>query len=115
MDQSKILDTIKGMIGIANTDQFNDEIIPLINSEFSTLYMIGVGPEGFAINTGNEPWTSFTESGTIANMAKEYIALKVQLIFDPPSNSFVNESKQKRINELEWRLRLLGEPGGWDK
>lgn len=116
MDTTSILESIKGRIGVENDTEFDDELIPLINAELSSLYMIGIGPaDGFAIKDRDDLWSSFTSNGVIKNLAMEYIALRVGLIFDPPTNSFVNESKKRKADELEWRLRVLGEPGGWDK
>lgn len=107
----KILPDIRRMLGIEGDDQFDDEIIPLINAELSTIVMIGIGPEnGFAIETGDETWDDFTMNGVAQNIAREYIALRVGMIWDPPQNSFVNDTKIKKSAELEWRLRILGEP-----
>lgn len=109
--ETTILGEIRKLIGIEDDTQFDDEIIPLINSEFSTIAMIGIGPsDGFSIESGNETWSDFCSNGVAVRLCKEYIALKVGIVFDPPQNSFVNDTKLKRIAELEWRLRILGEP-----
>lgn len=105
MKQS-ILTTIKKMLGIEEDyAAFDLDIIVHINTVFMTLNQLGVGPEeGFSISGNNETWLSFTENIKLFNGVKTYIYLKVKLVFDPPTSSFVLESMKKEIAELEWRL-----------
>ena len=106
-----ILTTIKKMLGIeASYDAFDTDIIVNINTVFMTLTQLGVGPEtGFSISGEYERWTDFTGSLKTFESVKTYIYLKVKLVFDPPTNSFVLESMKREITELEWRLNVQAE------
>lgn len=89
---------------------FDDDVIDLINSSFALLQQLGVGPvEGYSISTGDELWSDFMEQSPVLNYAKELIWLDVSLMFDPPSSSFVTESKNRRRNELIWRINVSAE------
>lgn len=101
-----ILTTIKKLLGIEEYyEAFDTDVMIHINSVFMTLNQLGVGPdEGFSISGKYETWEQFTENIKLYNGVKTYIYLKVKLVFDPPSSSFVLESMRKEIAELEWRL-----------
>ena len=36
--------------------------------------------------------------------------MKVKLVFDPPSNSFTQQSMKDEIKELEWRMNVEVDP-----
>ena len=76
-----------------------------INSVFSILHQLGVGPEkSFSIQGDTETWDDFIEDDTNFNDVRTYIYLKVRLIFDPPSSSAVMSAMERQISELEWRI-----------
>lgn len=106
-----ILTSIKKLLGIVEEyTHFDDDLIMHINSVFSTLSQIGVGPvEGFAISNSYTTWDAFTTDKFILGAVKPYVYLKVKLVFDPPTNSSVLSSMERQISELEWRLNLNGE------
>lgn len=90
---------------------FDDDVIDLINSSFALLQQLGVGPpEGFSISTGDELWTDFIEASPVLNFVKELVWLDVSLMFDPPSSSFVLDSKNRRRDELIWRINVSVDP-----
>lgn len=101
-----ILTSIKKMLGMAEEyTEFDVDIIININSVFSTLRQLGVGPlEGFVIEDDDASWSDFTSDESKWQMVKTYVYLKTRLAFDPPTNGTVIESINKQINELEWRL-----------
>ena len=107
-----ILTSIKKLLGIAEDyTHFDTDIIIHINSIFSILTQLGVGPEtGFSIRDATTLWTEFTQDDTTIEMVKTYVYLKVRLIFDPPANSSVTASIEKAISELEWRLNVAVDP-----
>lgn len=41
---------------------------------------------------------------TLIGFIKNYVYLKVKLVFDPPTSSFVVESIKQSISEYEWRI-----------
>lgn len=107
-----ILDSIKSLLGIDAVDfSFDQEIIMHINSIFSTLNQLGVGPsDGFKITDDKTLWTAFTEERIDIEFIKSYIYLKVRLLFDPPQNSFLVKAIEDQTKELEWRIQLQVEP-----
>lgn len=40
---------------------------------------------------------------------KDYVYLKVKLLFDPPSSSAAIQSTESLISEIEWRLNVTAE------
>lgn len=107
-----ILDSVKKMLGITSEyEQFDKDIIMHINSVFTILNQLGVGPEGgFAIADKSNKWTDFIGTGKTLEAIKSYVYLKVKLIFDPPLSSTALESYSKLISELEWRILLSADP-----
>lgn len=103
-----ILDSVKKLLGItAEYRQFDADLIIHINSVFSILYQMGVGPEdGFSIEDESATWQDFSEDRKVLEAVKTYINLKVRLMFDPPASSQVTDSINKMISELEWRLNV---------
>lgn len=108
---SSILLSVKKMLGpSADYDVFDPELIIYINSVFGTLHQLGVGPEEkFVITGDSELWSDFTTEGEEIEEIKSYMYLRVRLLFDPPSSSFVLSSFKEQIKELEWRLQCKAE------
>ncbi len=108
-----ILTTIKKLLGISEEDtSFDIDIIVNINSAFSILYQLGVGDSGFSITGSSERWSDYLEDMSKLEMIKNYIYLKVKLVFDPPQSSRVIESYENQIKELEFRINVEVDPGG---
>lgn len=101
-----ILDTIKQMLQIsADCDSFDGELIVHINSALSVLNRLGVGPKnGFSIRDNTATWADFIGSNEKFGIVKEYIYIKVKMLFDPPLSSFVAESMKETAKEYEWRI-----------
>lgn len=102
-----ILLTVKKMLGIAEEyHAFDLDIIININSVFLTLNQLGVGPDKpYHIIDESEVWTDFVDPTEVPGI-QTYVYLKVRLLFDPPTNSFLVESIKQQITELEWRLNV---------
>lgn len=110
-----ILSSIKKLLGLVELyTPFDADIIIHINSVFSILRQLGIGPDtGFSISDEKSKWSDFLsgdEKSSLVEMVKTYMYLKVRLMFDPPANSFVVESFNKQIAELEWRLSVAYTP-----
>lgn len=108
-----ILTSIKKLLGIAEEyEHFDPDLIMHINSVFSILTQLGVGPsEGFSIEDDGAVWSDFIpEKKSKIECVKSYIHLKVKLLFDPPLGSAVIESMNRTISELEWRLMVAVDP-----
>lgn len=108
-----ILTSIKKLLGITEADKsFDVDIIIHINSVFSDLTQLGVGPsEGFSIENEHDFWSKFipVENVKLFNNVKTYMYLRVKLLFDPPTNSAVLAAMQKEADKLEWRLNVAAE------
>lgn len=106
-----ILNSIKKMLGIdeSNTN-FDTDVMIHINSVFADLKQLGVGPtDGFRITGTYETWSEFTGGTIDIESVKSYMYLRVRLLFDPPTNSFLVDSMTKQADKLEWRLNVAAE------
>lgn len=104
---SSILLTIKKMLGIDEEyHPFDLDIIININSVFLQLNQLGVGPDDpFRITNAEATWQEFLGDTQLDFPGVETLVyLRVRLLFDPPTNSFLVEEMRKQIAELEWRL-----------
>lgn len=109
-----ILTSIKKMLGIEESyTHFDSDLVMHINSVFSILTQMGVGPsDGFSIEDEDKEWNDFLHGDPAKlSLVKSYIFLKVRLLFDPPQNSFAVESINRQISEFEWRLNVEADSG----
>jgi hypothetical protein len=105
-----ILDTIKQMLGVEITSTaFDTDIIVHINSVLITLNQLGIGTENFFITGNSETWDDFLNNTAGLEIIKSYVYLKVKILFDPSTNSSVNDAITRQISELEWRLNIKAE------
>lgn len=112
---STILNDVKKILGLdASYTAFDTDIITHINTVFVVLNGLGIGPtNGFQITDNTTTWDAYIGTDLNLNSVKTYIALRVQMIFDPPSTSFVIEARNKVIEELEVRLSITREDKSW--
>lgn len=110
-----ILNSVKKVLGLAEDyTVFDEDVIMHINTAFSTLTQLGVGPpEGFMIEDATAEWNEFIVDDIQYNSVKSYVFLKVSMLFDPPQTSYLITAKEKQIQELEWRLNVHREETGW--
>lgn len=112
-DNNSILNTTKSKLGIEPDDtDFDNDIIDDINSVFSILYQLGVGPTAsqFTIKDSTETWDKFIGDEKNIYDVKTYMFMKVRLMFDPPTSSSVLNAFEKQIAELESRLNYEVDP-----
>ena len=109
-----ILNTTKKLLGIAEENtEFDLDIILHINSVFTILTQLGVGPsKGFFITDGSATWSDFIPEGEMMEAVKSYMGCKVRMLFDPPTSSATMQALQNMCNELEWRLNVLCDKTG---
>ena len=110
--RSSILGSTKAMLGIVpEYTVFDDQLIMLINSQFSTLFQLGVGPEdGFEIEGEDETWKDYLEDNKLLKLVITFVHLNVRLMFDPPTNSFAVDAIKKQIDEYTWRINVMVDP-----
>lgn len=106
-----ILISIKKLLGIEEGyENFDTDIIIHINTVFSTLTQLGVGPnKGYSIKDETATWNDYLKGDERLESVKTYVYLRVKMIFDPPSASSVAEAYNRTIQELEWRLNVAAE------
>lgn len=107
-----ILITIKKLLGIVEScTDFDEILITHINSVFSNLHQLGVGPkEGYAISSSADRWEDYVvENQNLLRNIRTYMYQKVKLMFDPPQNSALLESINRQIAEQEWRINTCVE------
>lgn len=111
--EDSVLNSTKKVLGVdASYTAFDQDIIMHINSVFSTLHQLGVGPaDGFEIQGVDEKWSDYIAGNKLLNSVKTYMYLRVRLLFDPPATSFHQESMQNQLKELEWRLNVQSDGG----
>src|SRR3954454_21041435 len=115
MEQS-ILKSTKKILGIGPDDtSFDLDIITHINTEFSTLTDLGVGPEaGFVIEDESAEWDSYLPDDLVKlSKVKTCVYLRTRLLFDPPTSSYLLEAVKGQLQEAEWRLNTNREATGW--
>lgn len=106
-----ILTSIKKLLGIEEDyEHFDHDIIMHINTVFSDLAQLGVGPsDGFMIENRDAVWNDFVSDSAKLQAVKSYMHLRVKLLFDPPSSSAVLASYERQIDKFEWRLNAAAE------
>ena len=106
--QDSILDSIKKLLQIEpDYDEFDVDIMIHINSVFSTLFQIGVGPQtaAFRITSQANAWSEFIGDDSFLEEVKSYIYLRVKRLFDPPETSYGGDAFKDQLKEMEWRLQ----------
>lgn len=114
--EPSILKSTKKILGIASDyTAFDLDIITHINTAFSTLTQLGVGPAaGFMIEDDAATWAEFIgDTDLQLNSVKSYIFLRTRLLFDPPATSYLINAYENQIRELEWRLNTHREETQW--
>lgn len=110
-----ILTSTKKALGLEEDyEAFDPDIIMHINSVFSTLNQLGIGPGlGFMIEDKEALWDTFLGGDPRLNNVKTYVYLRVRMLFDPPQTGFHTTAMQDQIKELEWRINVQREDEQW--
>ena len=113
IDIDSILTSTKKRLGMTEEyEAFDDDIILYINGVFATLNQLGVGPaEGFEIQDATTKWSDYLSNNKRLNFVKDYMHLKVKLIFDPPASSTILKAYEDMIKELEFRILVETDRG----
>lgn len=121
MEQS-ILKSTKNSLGVGDDDtSFDEQLLQHINSAFSTLTDMGVGPQGgFVIEDASTEWAEYYPETTdpaklkvMLSKVKTVVFLRTKLLFDPPTNSYLMDATKGQLGEAEWRLNVNREETDW--
>lgn len=109
--ENSILETVKKMLGIFDSDNaFDQDLIVYINSAFTKLWQLGIPKDKQFVITGkNEKWKDINYNNPNIEDIITYIFLNVKYLFDPPTSSFVLDSIKESIKEFEWRINMTAE------
>jgi len=108
--ESSILIATKEILGLdSDDDAFDLDIVTHINTSLSVLFRMGVLLEPKSIQDMAAKWDSLDLEPEILNMARSYIFLKTQFLWDPPTTSFLIKARQDQIAELEYRMSIYAE------
>lgn len=113
--ENSILKSTKKMLGLADDyTAFDHDIVVHINSVFTDLEQLGIGPEGgYMIDDGGiETWDDYVTTDVpslMLNSVRTYMFLRVKALFDPPQPGYLMDATQKQIEKAEWRLNVARE------
>ena len=110
--ETSILYSIKKLLGIpSEVTEFDTDILIHINSVFSILTQLGVGPSsGFSIEDSSAEWSDFIGDDARLSDVKSFVYLKTRLLFDPPASSAAMDAMNRMASELEWRINVSVDP-----
>jgi len=114
--EDSILKTTKKLLGIPSSSTvFDLDVTLYINSAFSELNSLRIGPEGgFRIEDDQATWTDYLDGDEATrDSVKTLVALMVKLEWDPPSSSYAIDSMRKQIDMHQWRLSMAMEGVKW--
>lgn len=102
-----ILYSEKNLLGIDIDDtSFDTNLIILINGIIPELYQLGVLTQVISISGPEATWSDILGDRVNVPDVKNFVYLKLRLLFDPPTNSFLIDAFQKQIAEYEWRMNV---------
>lgn len=111
--EESILLSLKKLLGIdKEVTDFDTDLIIHINSVFTILYQLGVGPSTpFVITGETETWKDFLNDESMIALVKSYMYLKVRLVFDITTlTSGQVDAFKNQIAEFEARLNYMVDP-----
>lgn len=105
-----IVEDVKEVLGIDSRGyNFDTDICMHINTAISTLRQLGATDYREFITGSGTVWEDVFKPEMSLFLVRSYVYLRCRLLFDPPSNSFVQTAIENQISELEWRIQVLAE------
>jgi hypothetical protein len=113
--ENSILKSVKKMCSVADDDpSFDLDLLLHINTVFADLNQLGVGPDdGYAIEDAVPTWDQYLGTDKNSNNIKQYMYLRVRMVFDIPATSFTQIAMKEQIAELTWRINVHREEKKW--
>lgn len=115
MLEPSILNSTKKILGIeADYTDFDLDIMTHINTVFTILSQLGVGPAGgYMIESADEEWAELLGEDIDLNSIKTYVYLRVRILFDPPTTPHLINALEEQRKELEYRISQHREVTHW--
>lgn len=113
---TSILNDTKKMLGLAEDyNPFDLDVLTHINAVLSIVTQLGVGPpRGLVVEDETTQWESFLPlDDPRFNAVKTYVYLRVRLLFDPPTTSYLITAMEQQVQELTWRINVAREEEAW--
>lgn len=112
-----VLTSTKKILGLDESyTVFDQDIMTHINSALMVVSQIGIGPEeGMEITSDLDLWKDILPADVMYNTVKTYVYLRVRILFDPPTTSFMITALEDQLREYEWRLNVHRESSQWTK
>jgi hypothetical protein len=106
--ETSILKSTKMVLGVSPSyTEFDQDILTHINSTFSTLTQLGVGPAVFTITDDTTEWSDYiADDDILLGWIRTLVHLKVRMGWDPPATSYTQTAFEKHIEQLEWRINV---------
>lgn len=100
-----ILDSVKSYLGLQASDTaYDSDVIMAINAIMVVLNQFGVGPsDPFVVDGNSQTWLDLLGDDPIGGV-REYVNMRVKMLFDPPTNTYVVQALKEQIEEFEWRI-----------
>lgn len=110
-EDDSILSSIKIALGIVPEDtSFDSNIKMCINSCINILQQLGVHSDSpYQITDSDNTWQDYLGSDGKLSTVKSWMALKVKLLFDPPTSSAAMQAATTLLSEMEWRILMENE------
>lgn len=100
-----ILNSVKSYLGISIEDTaFDADVLMAINAVMVVLNQLGIGPNGvFVVDGEQQTWSDLLGDDPVGGV-REYVNLRVKMLFDPSTNNQIMDALKEQISEFEWRL-----------
>ena len=100
-----ILNSVKSYLGVPfDVTAFDPDIIMSINAIMIVLHQFGIGPNTpYVVENALQTWGDFLGEDSIGGI-REYVNMRVRMLFDPPSNNQIMSALKEQISEFEWRI-----------
>lgn len=100
-----ILDSVKSYVGLTVEDaSFDTDLIMAINAVLSLLPQIGVGgSDPLVVEDSSATWSDLLGDDPVGGV-REYVNMRVRMLFDPPTSTYVSQALKEQIEEFEWRI-----------
>lgn len=110
---NNILESNKILLGISDNN-FDTSVITHINGALMRVNQLGVAKLAPLIIDETTEWEDLFETSETLSSVKDYVHLKLVLIFDPPQTAHLIAAVKEQIKELEWCLSIDQEGGFHD-